>query len=129
MHTDCRIHLETSSVLIRQLPIEAVQTPPGWKYAPLQLGEHLTTLSPHLLSSQELGNDVRVTSLNNTIYSYAKGSFSLHLKCMLLVCCPTEKPAGENTLIRVPAGKAVLGKPDDFPSYGWDNEYGRCEMK
>jgi 5-histidylcysteine sulfoxide synthase len=71
-----RIHLETSSVLIRQLPIEVVQTPPGWKYAPLQL----------------------------------------------------EKPAGENTLIRVPSGKAFLGKPDDFPSYGWDNEYGRCEM-
>jgi 5-histidylcysteine sulfoxide synthase len=71
-----RIHAELSSVMIRQLPIEAVQRPPRWKYAPLQL----------------------------------------------------EKPAGENTLIRVPSGKAFLGKPDDFPSYGWDNEYGRCEM-
>ncbi len=26
--------------------------------------------------------------------------------------------------VSVPAGVAVLGKPVDFPSFGWDNEYG-----
>ncbi|MDZ8236507.1 MAG: 5-histidylcysteine sulfoxide synthase [Nostoc sp. ChiQUE01a] len=29
-----RIHIETSSMLIRQLPIEKVKRPPNWKYAP-----------------------------------------------------------------------------------------------
>jgi formylglycine-generating enzyme required for sulfatase activity len=31
----------------------------------------------------------------------------------------------ENELIEVPDGVVELGKPSDFPSYGWDNEYGR----
>jgi len=34
-----RIHLETSSVLIRQLPIELVKTPVGWNYATASSGE------------------------------------------------------------------------------------------
>ena len=33
-----RIHLETSSVLIRQLPIEYVKKPQKWKYAPFSMG-------------------------------------------------------------------------------------------
>ena len=33
-----RIHLETSSVLIRQLPVEYVKKPQNWKYAPLSMG-------------------------------------------------------------------------------------------
>ena len=32
-----RIHLETSSVLIRQLPIDHVQKPTNWTYAPPQI--------------------------------------------------------------------------------------------
>ncbi|MEM8780936.1 MAG: 5-histidylcysteine sulfoxide synthase, partial [Cyanobacteria bacterium P01_G01_bin.49] len=31
-----RIHVETSSMLIRQLPLEKVQRPHGWQYAPFQ---------------------------------------------------------------------------------------------
>lgn len=31
-----RIHFETSTVLIRQYPIEMVQRPKGWAYAPLK---------------------------------------------------------------------------------------------
>ena len=46
-----------------------------------------------------------------------------------VVSLPSDKPAGVNDLISVPSGRAVLGKPKDFPSYGWDNEYGRCEME
>ena len=38
-----RIHLETSSVLIRQLPVSAVSRPIGWKYAPLSTGTTLLT--------------------------------------------------------------------------------------
>ena len=36
-----RIHLETSSVLIRQLPIHMVSKPPSWKYGPLKLGKQI----------------------------------------------------------------------------------------
>ena len=31
--------------------------------------------------------------------------------------------------VKVPAGKVTIGKPRDFPSYGWDNEYGQCQME
>jgi 5-histidylcysteine sulfoxide synthase len=33
-----------------------------------------------------------------------------------------------NSLIDVPAGKVQIGKPQDWPSYGWDNEYGKLEV-
>lgn len=68
-----RIHLETSSVLIRQLPIDQVVTLPLWE-----------------------------------------------------IC----REAGEppvNQLLPVPGGKVVLGKPENHPFYGWDNEYGHHE--
>lgn len=28
-------------------------------------------------------------------------------------------------MVAVPEGTAVLGKPENFPSFGWDNEYGK----
>ena len=33
-----RIHLETSSVLIRQLPLSMVTKPAGWVYGPISCG-------------------------------------------------------------------------------------------
>ncbi|XP_071483049.1 uncharacterized protein [Diadema antillarum] len=66
-----RIHIETSSVLIRQLPISMVRTPEGWTFGPQTCGDGL------------------------------KG----------------------NPLIQVDQTDVVMGKPVDFPSYGWDNEY------
>lgn len=68
-----RIHIETSSVLIRQLPISMVTKPEGWVYGPLKHGE-------------------RVKS---------------------------------NPLITVDVKKVTFGKPINFPSFGWDNEYGQ----
>lgn len=65
-----RIHLETSSVLIRQLPLELVR--PGL------FGER----------------------------------------------CLSAGDAPENGLIPVSGGVVRLGKPLDYPLYGWDNEYG-----
>lgn len=35
-----RIHLETSSVLIRQLPVDLVTKPEGWVYGPVKAGRH-----------------------------------------------------------------------------------------
>lgn len=34
----------------------------------------------------------------------------------------------ELELLQVPEGTVTLGKPSDFPSFGWDNEYGSKEM-
>ncbi len=31
--------------------------------------------------------------------------------------------------VSVGPSRAVLGKPVDFPSFGWDNEYGRKEVR
>ena len=69
-----RIHIETSSMLIRQYPVDWVTRPEGWKYA------------------------------------------------------PTYFEAPENDWLSVPATEVKLGKPDDFPTFGWDNEYGSLPL-
>lgn len=66
-----RIHLETSSVLIRELPLEYVRVPDAWPRIATTTGQ--------------------------------------------------TKPA---ELIATAACEVSLGKPSDFPSFGWDNEYG-----
>jgi len=68
-----RIHYETSAVLIRQLPVNKVVRPPGWKYAPS----------------------------NSVDGSYPR-----------------------NEMVDVPGTTVTIGKRRDFPSFGWDNEYG-----
>ena len=70
-----KIHLETSSVLIRQLPLESVVAPAGWRTAP--------------------------------------------------TAAPTPDAAPQNRLVPTQAATVVLGKPTTFPSFGWDNEYGK----
>ena len=80
-----RIHLETSSVLFRETPIELVQRPASW---------------PELYPDN--GNNVA-----NKSHSPVEG-----------VDYPTNK------MIAVDGKDILLGKPQDFPSYGWDNEYG-----
>lgn len=76
-----RIHLETSSVLIRELPERLVQQPAAW---PLPAPMRATT-----------GDGI-----------------------------PGPDSFPENGFVTVEAGTARLGKPHDFPSFGWDNEYG-----
>lgn len=34
-----------------------------------------------------------------------------------------------NEMLKVAGGPVSLGKPDDFPSFGWDNEYGKKEIE
>lgn len=77
-----RIHYETSSVLIRQYPIDMVQRPTCWSYGPFRLGKSNAA-------------DVLVN----------------------------------NPMIRVNDTDVRLGKSVDFPSYGWDNEYGRVDCR
>ena len=42
---------------------------------------------------------------------------------------PPETSAGKNRMAKVPSGRVTVGKPRDFPSYGWDNEYGQAEIE
>lgn len=72
-----RIHLETSSVLIRQLPLHLVSKPEGWKYGPLKAA----------------------------------------------------KPVEQNAMVKAKTTEVTMGKPTNFPSYGWDNEYGEVTCK
>jgi len=76
-----RIHLETSSVLMRELPLEHVKQPQSWP----------DYLSPPVRSTQE-------------------------------------PEAGKhypiNEWLNVEALELELGKPQRWPSFGWDNEYG-----
>jgi 5-histidylcysteine sulfoxide synthase/putative 4-mercaptohistidine N1-methyltranferase len=65
-----RIHLETSSVLIRQFALHLVRQHPAWQP------------------------------------------------------CRNHGPAPQNRLIDIAAGEVQLGKGEDGPCYGWDNEYG-----
>ena len=39
-----RIHLETSSVLIRQLPVDMLTKPEGWVYGPMKAGEQTSLI-------------------------------------------------------------------------------------
>lgn len=79
-----RIHLETSSVLFRETPIELVQRPESW---PL--------LHPSVYESKSK------TSQPVDGLDY-----------------PT------NEMIPVDGKDVLFGKPVEFPSFGWDNEYG-----
>lgn len=69
-----RIHLETSSILIRELPVKMVK--------------------PHLLWSN---------------------------------ICKDSYNAPSNELLDVNGGEITLGKSQDNPLYGWDNEYGQLK--
>jgi len=81
-----RIHLETSSVLFREMPIEHVRPPEQWP-------------------------KVHPSVLNITDSSSSS--------------VPVEgKDFPSNEMIDVKGGWVELGKPRDFPTYGWDNEYG-----
>ncbi len=72
-----RIHLETSSVLIREMPVTLLQRPHAW---------------PDLHS-------IRTSTVNKDL----------------------------NCFVPVSGGEVRIGKERNWPSYGWDNEYGTRE--
>jgi 5-histidylcysteine sulfoxide synthase/putative 4-mercaptohistidine N1-methyltranferase len=74
-----RIHLETSSVLLREMPLSLLALPEGWPSARRALEAPLAV-------------DLA--------------------------------PDAEPSFARVEGGAVSLGKPEKFPTYGWDNEYG-----
>ncbi|KAK9808976.1 hypothetical protein WJX72_007328 [[Myrmecia] bisecta] len=74
-----RIHLETSSVLMRELPLRLLRKPKQWP------AYHASVLPNAARAAADI---------------------------------PT------NQLVQVSAGDVTIGKPHDWPSFGWDNEYG-----
>lgn len=82
-----RIHIETSSVLMRELPLDLVQRPRAW---------------PALHASATRAEPAAFPPRAGIDY-------------------PAPGLAG------VAATHVALGKPRDWPSFGWDNEYGRRE--
>lgn len=76
-----RIHLETSSVLLRELPVECVKRPADWPE--FHAFKHGTGKIPRA------GVDY-----------------------------------DENAFVAVPETVVSPGKPQDYPTFGWDNEYG-----
>ena len=81
-----RIHLETSSVLIRELPLEYVRQPDSW---------------PEWLTAPTEQN-----------YDPKQGEHYPN-----------------NEMLEVDATRVVLGKPNAWPTFGWDNEYGKDQRE
>lgn len=81
-----RIHFETSSVLMRELPVHLLRQP---------------------------------SQFPNTFPTKSDPS--------LVPQCGADYP--ENRFIHVAAKTVTLGKHLDFPSYGWDNEYGSLQSR
>ncbi|NEN87484.1 MAG: 5-histidylcysteine sulfoxide synthase [Okeania sp. SIO3H1] len=70
-----RIHIETSSMLFRQLSVEKLKRPSNWEYA------------------------------------------------------PTNARQIDNEMIEVAGGVVKIGKPVDYPTFGWDIEYGDRQVE
>ena len=82
-----RIHIETTSVLMRELPIDLIAAPMQWP-----------SLHP---SAHE--DEVAVPQRGRDF--------------------------PENHMVLIEPQVVELGKPTEFPTYGWDNEYGRKTVK
>ena len=87
-----RIHLETSSVLMTELPKKYLRFP---KYFPAYHSSVLPASTP----------------TTKRVYVPIEG---VHFP--------------SNSFIQVEAQKVTLGKPTNYPSFGWDNEYGFREF-
>jgi 5-histidylcysteine sulfoxide synthase len=88
-----RIHLETSSVLISELPLECVRFPQGFP-----------TYHP---SAQVADREESPSAPAEAVKAPVVG-----------VHYPV------NQMVSVPETTVTIGKPREFPSFGWDNEYG-----
>ena len=82
-----RIHIETSSVLMRELPLNLLKRP---SYFP-SIYKNGTADSASLSAGQNPSYPV-------------------------------------NSFVEVSPGEVIIGKPREWPSYGWDNEYGERQV-
>lgn len=131
-----RIHLETSSVLFRQLPLSAVQ--PSSLFAPC----------PHDETPADAASDTRAQVAQRAAElrsagAHIVGGLDVTAEEPLVALADAQAPAATDAAWTLPADlqalaraaplpvlKAVpsavveMGKPADHPLYGWDNEYG-----
>ena len=56
-------------------------------------------------------------------------TFSPTLSTDVILHTYIDTRAGENVFVKVPAGKVTIGKAHDFPSYGWDLDYGHFDVE
>ena len=122
------IHTETSSVLMRELPIECVQKPKwvsghasAYVWACLQLSDRASSDTSHTSTLNWLPPALlREANWTVLLLQWPEYHASVTPTDMAFMC---NFPS--NNMIALPGGDAVVGKPLDFPSFGWDNEYGR----
>ncbi len=84
-----RIHLETSSVLMRELPLKFLRQPDQWPPLPTSADQSQRFVRP-------------VAGLHYPM---------------------------DNPMLEVAAKTVALGKPSEWPTFGWDNEYGAEQHK
>ena len=120
-----RIHIETSSVLIRQLPVDMVQKPKGFVYGPVKG----TTDVLLILCSSSVAIISYLIILPYFGIYHSKALMAKTAIIINLFVYTGPFSVKENSMLTVPAQDVVLGKPCDFPSYGWDNEYGQRHCK
>lgn len=138
-----RIHLETSSVLIRQLDIKYLRPHALWRHCPFAT----VPTSAAAASTGEVSDSALVpvptvaeTAAYDAYNARAGAAGSLTTRVVTLPASATLSPARAaasaaaaetdtpaNALVSLPGGAVALGKAFDHPAYGWDNEYGRAE--
>jgi hypothetical protein len=125
-----RIHLETSSVLFREMPspLKLMQTPKAWPALhPSATSTNITTATASSVavastsSSGGGGGDQKWENGSNTNPVEGK-----HFPANKFLPCSVG--GGDGTNNSSSNISVALGKPDSFPTYGWDNEYGRREV-
>jgi putative 4-mercaptohistidine N1-methyltranferase len=119
-----RIHLETSSVLIRQLPVELVRPQQMWAPCPFATVDPAALPAPVSVGEPgyEAYNARAGADAASTRIVAAPGALSADRARASAAAAATETPV--NSLLALPGGAVSLGKPAEHPLYGWDNEYG-----
>ncbi len=123
-----RIHLETSSVLIRQLDIAYVRPQPLWTpcpFATVDMAKLPAPVSVEEAGYAEYNSLAGADPAVSTRIVPAPGPLSPERAAASAAAVAAETPA--NALVPVPGGPVSLGKPADHHLYGWDNEYGTAE--
>ena len=101
-----RIHLETSSFLLSEMPQEFVKFPKGFPaYHPT------ARLSAAGAASSTASAAAATIATASTPAATKSPVAGVHYPV--------------NHFIAVPESQVTIGKPRDFPSFGWDNEYGQ----
>ena len=146
-----RIHLETSSVLMRELPAALLRRPAAWPAYHASVAQAQRMPPPNELLEGARGGagpawearGLRSSGRRRAAAAQraaggcagrikrgaqARGAARPAVGAAPPACTrppatlgpPSPAPHGA-----VPAGEVTLGKPADWPTYGWDNEYGR----